>query len=195
MTTQKQFQAKVNGLTKSLSNARDKCQELIELGFEHYEKEQDAVFLTVLVNGLVGVRTLPTKAITKYIQDHANVQWVVGKNKKGEKIKRYQKVTGDKVATVIRPDVPWYDYSANKDASEVSAFDETVAMKKMITLWKGRISEGKCKNVAQAQAMVAALESVMPKEVATSEQSTSAEIAAKLAAKAEADTDAKVKAA
>lgn len=139
----KVFNRKLSAVVKSQKTQRDNVQELITAGLVHYENESDTTYLTLLVNACLGVRSLPTKTITAYIQEHANVAW--GKLKDGSK--GYKK-SGEKgcAVKVKMPEVTWYDWEGGEHNAVKSPFVVSSRMKSFVSAGVTAKSEGRCAN-------------------------------------------------
>lgn len=104
----KVFSAKLGAFVRSTSTQRDNLQDLILAGIELYMDSGNTVYLTKVMNACIGVRSLPTKVIKAYIQDHANVSW--SKAKDGQLV--FKKI--GKEVEVTWPVVVWYDPAQEK---------------------------------------------------------------------------------
>jgi hypothetical protein len=78
--TSKNFSTKLAAFVKAASTQRDTLQELVRFGAEHYSKHEDSVFLTKALTASVGVRSMATKTLQAYIQEHTNLSWTAPKD-------------------------------------------------------------------------------------------------------------------
>lgn len=170
---QKQFTSKLSNVIRSAKNIRENVQSLIIAALEHYRDSGDTVYLSQLVNGIVGVKALPTRAITDYIREYANVAWVSDKAKDGQIVKRYKKASKDEPVTVTMPEMPWYDHESNKGSNSVRTVSAFNRAANLVSSLEDAIKKGNVDDKKAAKAVIDALKPILPK-------AETAEIAAKL---------------
>jgi hypothetical protein len=78
--TAKNFSNKLAAFVKAASSQRDTLQDLIRFGAEHYSKHEDSVYLSKALSASVAVRSMATKTLQGYIQDHTNLVWSAPKD-------------------------------------------------------------------------------------------------------------------
>jgi len=132
----KTYKRKLNSVLKSAKTQRDNVQELIIAGLEQYSEHGSCNYLTMLVQGCIGVRSLPTRSITAYIQAHANVTWAKlkdgtdGYKKKGKGVE------------VSMPDVTWYDWEGNNHNTVATEFDVLKAIHSLKKRYDKAVEKG-----------------------------------------------------
>lgn len=123
ITTDKEF-AKVAGQFKEgQGKANERLQALIEYGLSKYAANGDASNLSKALTIAIDVKSLPTKAIKEYIQDHANVSW----KKTTDGTMKFMKAS--KAAPVEVKDVtnPFWDSSRVKKVQAKPDFIDPIA--------------------------------------------------------------------
>ena len=118
ITDDKAFGSKLAGFVSSSKNQRQTLQDLIEYGLESYKGHADTSALSKVVNALVGVRTIPSKTIKEYIQDHANVRLVKVKDSSLYVFKK-----DGKEVKVTTPEVVWWEHESNKANHKLDIID------------------------------------------------------------------------
>lgn len=140
----KGFTAKLAGFTASSKHQRAALQELLVYGLEKYKDHTDTSALSKVVNTLVGVRTIPSKTVKEYIQDHANV--VLKKNTKDGTF--VFKKNGE-TAVVTMPEAVWWEHESNdKNTAKVDVIDpvalvRALAKKLMDAKESGKVVAGR----------------------------------------------------
>jgi hypothetical protein len=104
------FKSKLNNFIINASSQREELQELIHMALDHLQEKDDTVYLTMLLNRSVKVKSLPTVTIKDYIKAHAPVKYT--KNKTGEYTFKQDK--NSKSILNVRPSETWYDWKKAK---------------------------------------------------------------------------------
>lgn len=139
----KGFNTKLAGFTASSKHQRAALQELLVYGLEKYKDHTDTSALSKVINTLVGVRTIPSKTVKEYIQDHANV--VLKKNKDGSFVFKKHGET----AVVKEPEFVWWEHQSNdKNTAKVDIIDpvalvRALAKKLMDAKESGKVVAGR----------------------------------------------------
>ncbi len=109
----KNFSTKLASTLRAAKTQRANIQALIVFGLEHFvgEGEGDTGYLSRTLNGCVGVKSIPTRTIQKYIEEHANVKY--SKAKDGTNV--FKKVKGE-VPHYVVPAVAWWEYDKGHQA-------------------------------------------------------------------------------
>ena len=139
----KGFTAKLTGFTASSKHQRAALQDLLVYGLEKYKDHTDTSALSKVINTLVGVRTIPSKTVKEYIQDHANV--VLKKTKDGSFVFKKHGET----AVVTMPEAVWWEHESNdKNTAKVDVIDpvalvRALAKKLMDAKESGKVVAGR----------------------------------------------------
>lgn len=104
------FKSKLNNFIINATSQREELQELIHMALDHLAEKNDPVYLTMLLNRSVKVKSLPSVTIKDYIKAHAPVKYA--KNTSGDYI-FIQDKKSESVLTV-RPTETWYDWKKAK---------------------------------------------------------------------------------
>jgi len=142
----KQFNSKLNGVLRSASTQRDNIQELIISGLAQYEQHGNTGQLTLIIQGCVNVKSLPTTVIKEYIKAHANVAFQQNKNKDFV----FKKI-GTEVEVQI-PQTTWYDWAGNKEARPQPDMNLIVRAKTFAKQLESALSNHKVKDVSEDEA-------------------------------------------
>lgn len=104
------FKQKLSNFIINAKSQREDLQELIVMALEHFEKTADCVYLTMLMDRTVAVKSIPTVTIKDYIKEHAPVRYVANKEKKHV----FTVDKDSKVELNASPTVTWYDWKKAK---------------------------------------------------------------------------------
>ena len=119
--TVKTFNQALSGLVRSIKSTRGKVQLLIEFGLAHFAAHSDAIYLTRILRTASETNGLNARGIQAYIQAASNLQWST--DKVGDKVfKMTDKENGPQLNQDVI-DVLWFDWVANKVASNNAASD------------------------------------------------------------------------
>jgi len=152
--TTKNFKQRLAAIVKSAKSQRDKVQEIIVFGIQHYKDHGNSSYLTMVLNECVGVKSMPTKTIKGFIQEHANLKYV--KNDAGDLV---FKKDGKEVKAVM-PVEKWYDW-AGGDHQATKDMDVMVQAKALLTRINKAVKEGHVKNVEEAKKVKEALRGIV----------------------------------
>jgi len=152
--TTKNFGTTLSGMLRSAKSQREKVQALIVFGLVHYADTKDAGYLSRVLNGCIGIKSMPTVTIKNYIKAHANVVW--GKTTDGT----YVFKKDGKDAVVELPSATWFNWEGaghNNVKADVDALGQAKAL-------LGRIKKGladhKVKDRDEAKRIEAALATI-----------------------------------
>lgn len=140
ITTDKEFTKVVGQFKEGQGKANERLQALIEYGMGKYAANGDASNLSKALTIAIDVKSLPTKAIKEYIQDHANVQW----KKTTDGTMKFSKVSKSADVEVKEISKPFWDSARVKKVQAQPDFIDPIATIKaaFATLAKAK-EEGK----------------------------------------------------
>ena len=160
----KQFKTKLNGFIQSQKTQRDNLQELIEAALAHYAGESDSanepgdtIYLTTLVQKCIGVKSVPTKTVTEYIKEHANVRYV--KLKDGTY--GFKKAQKSVPVEVNMPEVTWYAWTGGDHNTPKKDFDWEASVNRLRQNIAQKLEEGHIKKPEEASKALATLDELL----------------------------------
>ncbi len=149
------FKSVLNEAIRNAKTQRSIFQSLIVYGLGQAQNHGNLTPLSSLLTKCIGVRSLPTIGIKSYIQAHANVKWVKGKD--GEPA--FKK--SGKQLTVRMPTVTWFEWEGNKQATP--DMDTLSQIKSLIGRIETAINNNTVKgDIDEAKAQLVTLRSVVP---------------------------------
>ena len=153
----KNFNARLSSTLKSAVSLRDNIQGLLIFALVHFREHGDTSYLTKIMNGTIGVKSIPTATIKDYIKNHAPVVWKENKKKDGLLFKK----TGECSDTVI-PNKPWYEFSQQHQAKkDMDVLAQARSLLKRITT---SLEAETVKNVEEAKTIRDTLRSIVLKQ-------------------------------
>jgi len=162
----KNFNSRLNTFFKGEQARRDVLQSFIVFALHHYagtgdsdkQTKGDTTHLTTIMNGCVGVKSLPSLTIKDYIKEFANVHWVVAK----DKTMVFKKISKGEDPTVTIPEVVWYEWEGGKHNKVKPDFDIVWQAHAMLKRLETAIKEGRgIKDEAKAEEIKQALAGVL----------------------------------
>jgi len=145
----KQLAAIKTSVKRAGATVAEKLQTAIEMGLSFYRDHGNAQVLTEVVELAVSARSVNADAVKTYIGKHANVRWVVSK----EKGKRFKQIGS--TAEVTEPEKPWYEFTNQSQVkADLDPWAVLAAAKHRLTK---AMSQGKVSNKEDAVSVVAAL--------------------------------------
>ena len=109
---------------------RTQAQALISFGFTQYKDHGDTGKLSRVINACNAIKTIPSKAVKEYIQDHANIK-LVKHAKTGQYV--FRKVVKGEAPQVKEITMTWYEWKSNKANEAKPDFDLTSQLKSLVT--------------------------------------------------------------
>ena len=154
--TSANFKRKLASFLTAAKTQRDNAQEFIVFGLEQFRDHGNTGFLTMFLNGCVGIKSMPTRTLKDYIVEHAGVVYAKLKDdtygfKKSGK--------GDPQVTM--PEVVWYEWEGGKH-NKVKPMDVVALAKSLITRIEKAQKEGKIKDEQAAIKIHDGLKALLP---------------------------------
>lgn len=145
------FASTMATIIRSSRSQRESLQGVIGFAANHYKETGDSVYLTRMMRACVGVKSLPTQTMKNYITGHTNLTYT--KAKDGSMVfKKVKKGEEPRVDAFVGK---WYEYEAGHQAKK--DIDALVQAKALLTRIQNGLKEGKVKDQAEAEKVVAAL--------------------------------------
>lgn len=120
------------------------------------DKQIDTSKLSIAMDLVVKLKTLPNIQCQRYIEAVAPVKWGAKKNRKtGKKVYRFAMAKKGTFDTALLSNTKWYDYE-HKKLNPVKDWNQDTIVKMLET----HIEKGDCADIEKAQAMLNALKEV-----------------------------------
>lgn len=145
----KQLAAIKTSVKRAGATVAEKLQAAIEMGLSFYREHGNAQVLTEVVELAVSARSVNADDVKTYIGKHANVRWVVSKEK-GARFKQ----SGSEV-NVTEPEQPWHEFTNQGQVKpDIDPWQAVYALKNRLAK---ALANGKVKDKGDAASVIAAL--------------------------------------
>lgn len=150
--TAKSFKRELSTFLRSTTTQRNKVQAFIVFGLSHLKETGDSGYLSLLMNGCVGVKSLRTQTIKEYIKGHAvGLKW----SKRKDKTMGF---TGT-VTEFKEPVMNWFDWDTTGSAK--ADMDPMAQVKSLISRIGKALEEGTIKDADKGKEIQGALAAIV----------------------------------
>jgi len=130
------FKSKLNNFIINSKSQREDMQELIHMALDYLAENDNPLYLTMLLNRSVSVKSLPTVTIKDYIKANAPVKYA--KDKAGNYAFKHDKNSTSALNT--RPTETWYDWKKAKHNNVKEVDHKKLAIKHLKAINDGKHS-------------------------------------------------------